>query len=160
MEKTFTAPLALIKMKGVIVGKIKNINVTEQYQRGDVRGLGTLVSQEKPIISIACSFSCSSYMISVKKLGTIDNPFAMRGAQTTEQFVNTLLTQDEGIDIYVLKKGAKTITNGIVTEASESVEFVIVSAFLTSQSFQIQEGQIAGSDLQGEYLNPVLASLN
>lgn len=159
MEKTFTAPLALIKMKGVIVGKIKNINVTEQYQRGDVRGLGTLVSQEKPIISIACSFSCSSYMISVKKLGTIDNPF-MRVAQTAEQFVNTLLTQDEGIDIYVLKKGAKTITNGIVTEASESVEFVIASAFLTSQSFQIQEGQIAGSDLQGEYLNPVLTSLN
>ena len=54
---------------------IKNIRVQENYQRGDVRGIGALISQEKPILGIQCSFSCSSYVISVAKLGTIDNPF-------------------------------------------------------------------------------------
>lgn len=160
-NKVLTAPLALIKIKGVTVGKIKNIRVQENYQRGDVRGIGALISQEKPILGIQCSFSCSSYVVSVKKLGTIDNPFVLRGATTTDQFVNTVLTQDNGVDIYVMKKGAKVISNtGIVTEASEENLFVIKNAFLTSNSFDIQEGQIAGSDLSGEYLEPILSAQN
>lgn len=158
--KVLTAPLALIKISGVTVGKIKNIRVQEQYQRGNVMGIGALISQEKPILGIQCSFTCSSYVISVKKLGTIDNPFVLRGATTTEQFVNTVLTQDNGVDIYIMKKGAKTLTNGIVTEASEENLFVIKNAFLTSQSFDIQEGQISGSDLSGEYLEPILNAQN
>ena len=139
MDKVLTAPLALIKIGGVTVGKIKNLRVQEQYQRGNVMGIGALISQEKPILGIQCSFTCSSYVISVKKLGSIDNPFVLRGASTTDQFVNTVLTQDNGVDIYIMKKGAKTIVNGIVTEASEENLFVIKNAFLTSQSFDIQE---------------------
>ena len=156
--KVLTAPLALIKIGGVTVGKIKNIRVQEQYQRGNVMGIGALISQEKPILGIQCSFSCSSYVVSIKKLGTIDNPFVTRGATTIDQFVNTVLTQDNGVDIYIMKKGAKTITNGIVTEASEENLFVIKNAFLTSQSFDIQEGQISGSDMSGEYLEPILSA--
>ena len=158
--KVLTAPLALIMIGGVTVGKIKNIRVQEQYQRGNVMGIGALISQEKPILGIQCSFTCSSYVISIKKLGTIDNPFVLRGATTTEQFVNTVLTQDNGVDIYIMKKGAKTLTNGIVTEASEENLFVIKNAFLTSQSFDIQEGQISGSDMSGEYLEPILSAQN
>lgn len=160
-SKVLTAPLAIIKIKGVTVGKIKNIRVQENYQRGDVRGIGALISQEKPILGIQCSFSCSSYVISVAKLGTIDNPFVLRGATTTDQFVNTVLTQDNGVDIYIMKKGAAVVSNtGIVTEASEENMFVIKNAFLTSNSFDIQEGQIAGSDLSGEYLEPILSAQN
>ena len=105
MDKVLTAPLALIKIGGVTVGKIKNLRVQEQYQRGNVMGIGALISQEKPILGIQCSFTCSSYVISVKKLGSIDNPFVLRGASTTDQFVNTVLTQDNGVDIYIMKKG-------------------------------------------------------
>lgn len=160
-SKVLTAPLAIIKIKGVTVGKIKNIRVQENYQRGDVRGIGALISQEKPILGIQCSFSCSSYVISVAKLGTIDNPFVLRGATTIDQFVNTVLTQDNGVDIYIMKKGAAVVSNtGIVTEASEENMFVIKNAFLTSNSFDIQEGQIAGSDLSGEYLEPILSAQN
>jgi len=158
MDKVLTAPLALIKIGGVTVGKIKNLRVQEQYQRGNVMGIGALISQEKPILGIQCSFTCSSYVVSVKKLGTIDNPFVLRGATTTDQFVNTVLTQDNGVDIYIMKKGAKVITNGIVTEASEENLFVIKNAFLTSQSFDVQEGQISGSDMSGEYLEPILSA--
>lgn len=160
MEKVLTAPLAIIKVKGQTVGKIKNLRVQEQYQRGEVRGLGALILQEVPILGIKCTFSCSSYVISIKKLGSIDNPFTLRGATTTDQFVNTVLTQDQGVDIYIMKKGAKTVVNGIVTEADETNLFVIKNAFLESQSFDIQEGQIAGSDLSGSYLEPILSASN
>ena len=158
MDKVLTAPLALIKINGVTVGKIKNIRLQEQFQRGNVMGIGALVSQEKPILAIQCSFSCSSYVISVKKLGTIDNPFILRGATTTDQFVNTILTQDAGVDIYLMKKNAKVVQNGIVTESGEEKLFVIKNAFLTSQTFDVQEGQISGSDMSGEYLEPVLSA--
>lgn len=156
--QVLTAPLAIIKIKGTVVGKIKNLRIQEQYQRGNVMGIGALISSEKPILGIQCTFSASSYVISVKKLGTIDNPFVIRGASTTDQFVNTVLLQDQGVDIYVMKKGAKVITNGIVTEATEENLFVIKNAFLTSNSFDIQEGQILGSDLSGEYLEPILSA--
>ena len=156
--QVLTAPLAIIKIKGTVVGKIKNLRIQEQYQRGNVMGIGALISSEKPILGIKCSFSASSYVVSVKKLGTIDNPFVIRGASTTEQFVNTVLMQDNGVDIYVMKKGAKVITNGIVTEATEENLFVIKNAFLTSNSFDLNEGQISGSDLSGEYLEPILSA--
>ena len=42
MDKVLTAPLALIKINGVTVGKIKNLRVQEQYQRGNVMGIGAL----------------------------------------------------------------------------------------------------------------------
>lgn len=156
--QVLTAPLAIIKIKGTVVGKIKNLRIQEQYQRGNVMGIGALISSEKPILGIQCSFSASFYVVSVKKLGTIDNPFVIRGASTTEQFVNTVLMQDNGVDIYVMKKGAKVITNGIVTEATEENLFVIKNAFLTSNSFDLNEGQISGSDLSGEYLEPILSA--
>lgn len=156
--QVLTAPLAIIKIKGTVVGKIKNLRIQEQYQRGNVMGIGALISSEKPILGIQCSFLASSYVVSVKKLGTIDNPFVIRGASTTEQFVNTVLMQDNGVDIYVMKKGAKVITNGIVTEATEENLFVIKNAFLTSNSFDLNEGQISGSDLSGEYLEPILSA--
>lgn len=158
MEKVLTAPLAIIKINSTTVGKIRNLRVQEQYQRGDVRGIGALISSEKPILGINCSFSASSYVISTKKLGTIDNPFIKRGVATQEQFVNTVLTQDNGVDIYIMKKGAKVIQDGVVTEATEENLFVIKNAFLTSQTFNIDEGQISGSDLQGEYLEPILSA--
>lgn len=156
--QVLTAPLAIIKIKGTVVGKIKNLRIQEQYQRGNVMGIGALISSEKPILGIQCSFSASFYVVSVKKLGTIDNPFVIRGASTTEQFVNTVLMQDNGVDIYIMKKGAKVITNGIVTEATEENLFVIKNAFLTSNSFDLNEGQISGSDLSGEYLEPILSA--
>lgn len=157
-QKVLTAPLALIKIGTTTVGKIRNIRLQEQFQRGDVRGIGVLISSEKPILAINCIFTCSSYVISISKLGTIDNPFVVRNAPTRDTFVNTVLLQDNGVDIYVFKKGAKQIENGIVKEIEEQDFLVIKNAFLDSQSFNIDEGQIAGSDLSGSYLDPAMIS--
>lgn len=156
-ENVLTAPLALVKIKGVTVGKIKNIRLQEQFQRGEVRGLGALLTSEVPILSISCTFNCDSYVISARKLGTIDNPFVIRGVSLKDQFVNTILLQEEGVDIYIMKKGAKTIVNGIVTEIEEKNFYVVKDAFMDSQSFDIQESQISGSSLGGRYLTPVMS---
>lgn len=155
--RVMTAPLAIIKIKGETVGKMKNIRVQEQYQRGSVRGLGSLLEKERPILAVACTFSADAYVVSTKKLGTIDNPFVLRGVQSTEQFVNTVLMQDLGVDIYIMKKNAKVIEDGIVTEGGEEGFLTIRDAFMESQSFDVQENQIAGQSVSGSYLTPILA---
>ena len=155
--RVMTAPLAVIKIGGQVVGKIKNIRIQEQYQRGSVRGIGSLLEKEKPILAVNCSFNADAYTISLKKLGTIDNPFVLRGVKSTEQFVNTVLMQDNGIDIYIMKKNATTVENGIVTEAGEEEFVVIRECYLESQSFDISEQNISGSQVSGTYINPCLA---
>ena len=92
----------------------------------------------------------------LKKLGTIDNPFVVRGAKTKDQFLNTVLLQDNGVDIHIMKKGAKTIENGIVIDTDEKDFLLVRNAFMDSQSFDIQESNISGSSLSGTYLDPVL----
>ena len=155
--RVMTAPLAILKIKGEVVGKMKNIRIQEQYQRGSIRGIGSLLEEERPILAVACSFNADAYVISTKKLGTADNPFVLRGVKSTEQFVNTILMQDNGIDIYIMKKMAATVKNGIVTEAGEEEFIVIKDCFMESQSFDLSEGQIAGTSVSGTYLTPVLA---
>ena len=161
-ERVLTAPLAIIKINGKAVGKIKNIRCQEQYQRQDVKGIGALISQEAPITGINCTFSCSAYTINLNKLGNVDNPFILRGASNAEVFTNTVLLQDFGVDIYIMKKGQKSVTvdntTKLVTSQEEGTFCVIRSAFLDSQNFDISEGSISGTDMSGRYLEPVIVS--
>ena len=132
-----TAPLAVIKIDGIAVGKIKNIRATENYQRGDVRGLGEITSQEKPALSFNGTFSMSWYTIDLKKLGTVKNPFINRVAGDINEWSNTFMLNETPIDIFIYKKGAKTTdeTTGIVTEIQEEDFAVIKNCFIDSQNF-------------------------
>jgi len=166
-EKVLTAPLAVIKViaadgTATTIGKIKNLRVSETFQRGDVKGIGQLVATEKPILAINCTFTASSYFIDIRKLGNISNPFLRRGVnQTLSSFVDTILLTDAGVNLYLYKKikgpDDQSATNGgIVTQTAEEPMGIIKNAFLDSQSFDISEGQIAGQDLSGTYLEPIL----
>ena len=109
-EKVLTAPLAVIKViaadgTATTIGKIKNLRVSETFQRGDVKGIGQLVATEKPILAINCTFTASSYFIDMRKLGNISNPFLRRGVnQTLSSFVDTILLTDAGVNLYLYKK--------------------------------------------------------
>lgn len=158
-EKVLTAPLAIININGQDVGKIKNFRASESYQRADVRGISELISQEKPITTIQCTFTASSYMIDLSKLGNIDNPFMRRiKGMTLKSFVDTILLTDSGVSIKLYRKTGTADSSGIVVRTKDNIELIgqIDNAFLDSQSFDISEGQISGSDLSGTYLSPIL----
>jgi hypothetical protein len=158
-DKTLTAPLAIIEIGGVAVGKIRSLRVTENVQRGDVKGVGTLISVEKPALAINCTFTASSYFVDIRKLGTIDNPFIRRGTgDSVEIFTNTLLLRDSGVNIHLYRKTEKTYDEAtkLVTETGKEKIGVIYNAYMDSQSFDINEGSISGSDLSGSYLDPIL----
>lgn len=156
-NKTLTAPLAEIYFGDAKVGKMKNIRVTENYQRADVRGISALVASEKPIIGITCSFTASAFMIDLTKFGTIENPFAIkRNGMNMKDFLNTILLSDNGVRIVLRKIKAGNTSNGVVTSTELETMGIINNAYIDSQSFDITEGQVSGQDISGSYLEPIL----
>jgi hypothetical protein len=51
-NKAFHAAIALIKVKGKVIGKIKNLRGNEQYNRIGVQGVGTIFESEAPVTKV------------------------------------------------------------------------------------------------------------
>ena len=63
---TFSGPLAIIKVNGQAIGKMKTVNYNENVNRGRVGGLGTLNPLEVPALAWDGTLSCDSYLIDFK----------------------------------------------------------------------------------------------
>ena len=62
-KRVMTAPLAIIQINSVTVGKMKNVRITENIRRGRVAGVGQLNPSELPALEWQGQMSCSSYTI-------------------------------------------------------------------------------------------------
>jgi len=156
-----TAPLATIKVNNVIIGKMKNVRVNESYQRGRVVGLGSLQASELPATGFTGTLNASFYVIDFDKHPFMDTAL-LRKTGITSGFVNTILLDEEGFDIDLIKKVPDLVNfpnggrdaNGIIQTKDEAFA-TVRKVFITSDSFDISEGQIAGRDGAFEYLDPV-----
>lgn len=157
-KKVMTAPLAIIQINSVTVGKMKNVRITESIRRGRVTGLGTLTPSELPALEWQGSLTCSSYTINFNLLANILKKGTFRNANSLEEWSNALLLQEDGLEIAILRKvkdGEIDAETGIVKSKYET--FAKVSgAFATREGFDIQEGQISGRDTEFEYTTPIL----
>ena len=153
-----TAPLAIIQINSVTVGKMKNVRVTEQIRRGRVTGLGTLTPSELPALEWSGSLTCSSYTINFNLLANVAKKGTFRNANSLDEWANAILLQEDGLEISILRKvkaGQIDTETGLVSSKYET--FAKVSgAFATREGFDIQEGQISGRDTEFEYLSPIL----
>lgn len=157
-EKVFTAPLAVIQINSVTVGKMKNVRITETIRRGRVSGLGRLNPDELPALEWSGSLSCSSYSINFNLLANKLKKGTYRNAGTIEEWANAILMQEDGLEIAILRKvkdGEIDLETGLVKTKYET--FAKVSgAFATREGFDVQEGQISGRDTEFEYTDPIL----
>lgn len=154
--RTFSAPKAFIKINNQVAGFVRNLTFSENIQRANVQGLGSLTLQEAPAVSYTCQWSVGQYFISfntpvfkemVKKFGTI------------EQIKNSLVLGDIAFDITVYSKTA-TATDGnskLVTEVDNTGQTIarLQGCLLNTQNFEISEGGISGYNVNGIYLEPV-----
>jgi len=157
-EKVLTAPLAVIKVNGIVVGKMKNIRIQENTRRGRVSGLGQLTPDELPALEWSGTLSCSFYTITFKKSSI---PSAtIREVNTVEEFVDTVLLQENGVQVDIMKKVKDSVdpNTGIITPKFE-IFASIKGCFSTREGFDIQEGQISGKDNDFEYTTPILFPL-
>lgn len=154
--RTFSAPKAFIKINNQVAGFVRNLTFSENIQRANVQGLGSLTLQEAPAVSYTCQWRVSQYFISfntpvfkemLKKFGTI------------AQIKNSLVLGDIAFDITVYSKTA-TSTDGnskLVTEVDNTGQTIarLQGCLLNTQNFEITEGGISGYDVSGIYLEPV-----
>lgn len=154
--KTLTAPLAIIKVKGVTIGKMKDIRITETFRRGRVSGIGELTAQELPVQEFNGTLTAGFYEVDFTKTGI---PGALnRNVSSVEQFVDNILLDDSGVDITIYKKVVASETNGIKKSGIEP-HLTIRNAFIDRDSMDLSEGQIAGHNQDFTYTDPVLKPL-
>jgi hypothetical protein len=156
MAEVFTAPLAIIKVNGKPIGLMKSIRANEQFQLGEVKGIGRLTPKELPCTSWNGSLQCDFYLINLNTTGL---PGALnRKTTTVEAFINNILLRPEGVDLEIMRKveGVKD-SNGNITANYEPFA-QIIGLVLESDSFDIGEGQISGRNQSFKYLNPVIGT--
>ena len=157
-QRVMTAPLAIIKINSVAVGKMKNLRITETIRRGRVTGLGRLNPSELPALEWQGSLSCSSYTINFNLLMNKSQLGTFRNAQDVEMWATAILLQEAGLEISIQRKvKSKEIDaeTGMVEVKYETFAKVN-GAFASREGFDIQEGQISGRDTEFEYLEPIL----
>lgn len=158
-SKVFTAPLAVIKIDGIPIGKLKDIRISETFNRSTVRGIGRLNGDESVALTWDGTLSCSAYLIDFAYSMNVltDSGVLQRRVQTIEDFVNTVLLNENGVTFDILRKVKDTqnATNGVVTPKYE-VFASVGPAFLTREGMNIAESQISGRDAEFVYLNPVI----
>lgn len=157
-DRVMTAPLALIKINGKTVGKMKNIRITEQIRRGRVTGLGRLNPSELPALEWSGSLSCSSYSINFNLLANKENKGTFRNAGTVDAWANAVLLQEAGLEIAILQKVKKSEPDAItgLLETEYKTFAKVAGAFANREGFDVQEGQISGRDTEFEYIDPIL----
>ena len=152
----YTAPKAYIKIDNEVAGYVRNLNFSENVQRANVQGLGSLKLQEAPAVVYTCQWSVSQYFISfntpimqkmLKKFGSI------------AEIKNSLVLGDIAFDITMYAKtvASEDANSKLVTEVDNTGNTIarLQGCLVNSQSFQLQEGGIAGTDINGIYLEPI-----
>ena len=157
-KRVMTAPLAIIQINSVTVGKMKNVRITENIRRGRVAGVGQLNPSELPALEWQGQMSCSSYTINFNLLANKLKKGTFRNAGSLESWANSILLQEDGLEIALLRKvkdGEIDADTGLVATKYENFAKVN-GAFATREGFDLQEGQISGRDTDFEYLEPIL----
>ena len=157
-KRVMTAPLAIIQINSVTVGKMKNVRITENIRRGRVAGGGQLNPSELPALEWQGQMSCSSYTINFNLLANKLKKGTFRNAGSLESWANAILLQEDGLEIALLRKvkdGEIDADTGLVATKYENFAKVN-GAFATREGFDLQEGQISGRDTDFEYLEPIL----
>lgn len=154
--RVFTAPKAFIKIDNEVAGYVRNLTFSENVQRANVQGLGSLTYQEAPPVAYTCQWSVSQYFISfntpimkkmLKKFGSI------------AEIKNSLVLGDIAFDITVYAKtvSSEDAATKLVTEVDNTGETIarLQGCLLNAQSFSVQEAGLAGTDISGIYLEPI-----
>lgn len=152
-----SSPLAIIKVNGVAVGKMKSIQCTETIRRQKVTGIGTLIASEYAALDYNCTLNCGFFMIDLRKEGFTGA--LNRRVQSVQEFEDTILLSNNGIQVDILRKVADTVTPAGVIIPKLEVFASIRGCFINRESFDISEGQISGRNCDFDYTTPILFPL-
>jgi hypothetical protein len=157
-NKVMTAPLAVLKVGNTPIAKCRSIRVTESFRLDDVTEMGRITPDQFVITKWDGSCSIGFFMLELKNQAIPGS--ILRNVQTPDQFVDTLILNDSGVqlDIYRKVKDVRDPQTGIITPKL-SLFASIGGMFATREGFDITDGAISGRDLEFRYLSPILFSV-
>ncbi len=154
-----TGALALIRVKGKVVGKMKDISYQENINRVEVGGLGTIFTEEAPVVKFSASLTCGSYFIDFRNSGipgAIKRDIANIKSQvlTTQPSVEDNLVLDpNGVQVDIFSKVADVLNpDGSIKPALKPIA-IIPNCLIESNSLNISEGQASGLNQTFKVLN-------
>lgn len=157
-EKVLTAPIAIVKVDGITVGKMRNITCTETFRRGRVSGLGELTPQELPATEWNGTMSCEFYEVDFRKTGIPEG--IKRRAGSLQEFVDNVLLQEEGVDVTIFKKVQDGVDPQTGLLRSRLVKHATIKGcFIDREGLNVAEGQISSHNQDFTYVNPILFAI-
>lgn len=170
-EPVLTGALAIIKVQtpsGLeTVGLMRNVRVNENTRRVPIRGLGSILPKEAPVVEWAGSISCSFWEINYEKSG-IKNAIRrdvglgnagsqIAGGINTPNFEDQLVLDPDGVQINIFKKLSDVIDPNTQLINPKAVPYAIVGrCLIESDNITIDEGNVSGRDQTFLFLDPVL----
>lgn len=150
-----TGALAIVRVNGEPIGKLRNVRATENFRRVGIRGLGTTIEDEAPIVEWTGSVQCSFYEINFQSTGVTNA--VRRDVQTKQEFEDNLLLDIEGVQIDIFKKIEDFVDPATgLRRAGVEPYAIIKRVLIESDSFDISEGTVSGHDQSFKYLEPLL----
>lgn len=163
MAQVLTGALAIIRVNGVAIGKMKNVRVSETINRGRVSGIGELTPQELPAQQWNGTLNCSFYSIEFKKDGIAGFdalPFDVgvtRTAASVAAWVEHVILQEQGVNVDIYKKVKDAVsTEGLHVNNTPQPFARIEGLHLDRDSFDITENGISGRDQDFTFTNPIV----
>jgi len=161
-NKVLTGAIALIKVQGEVIGKMKSVRCQENMRRVAVRGIGTILPSEQAVIEWEGSLSCDFMEIRFEETGiknAIRRIFPNIASQVlngNSSFEDQLVLDTDGVQIDIFKKVTDVIDplTGIIKPKLKPYA-IVKNCLIESDSFDINEGSIAGHSQTFKYLVPL-----
>lgn len=154
-DKVYTGAIAIIKRYGKAVGHMRDVTVNENFQRAEVKQLGSILPLEKPVVGWAGSLSCGFYFIDFVKSGIPDA--VKRQVQNNGEFENNIVLDHDGVQIDLYKRLKDVIdpeTKKITPK--EAPVCTVRRALIESDNLTVSEGGVSGKNQSFSFLDPVI----
>ena len=154
-NEVITGALGIIKVKGRAIGKMRSIRVNENMRRVPIRGLGTILPKEMPIVEWAGTLQCDFFNIDFTKSQI---PGAVkRILQTVQQFEDNILLDDDyllQVDIYRKIKDIIDASGNIIPKITPYAR--ISGLVINAENFDLTDGQVSNRNQSFDYIYPII----
>lgn len=161
-DRVIHGSIALIKVGGITIGKMRSISAQENYQRIDVQGLGTIFTQEAPVVKFTGTLTCDFMSISFANegiRGAIRRDLPNLASRIFEGEISLedqlSIDSDTGVQVDVFKK-IEDLVNPDGTIKPKAVPYAVIqNCMIESDSFNISEGTVGGKNQSFRFLKPI-----
>ncbi len=161
-DKVLTGAIALIKVKGDVVGLMRTVSLNETFRRIPVRGIGTVLPSEQAVTEWDGTLTCDFMMIDLKRSGipgAIRRDFTSVASQVATggvSFEDQLILDVDGVQVDLFKKVKDVIgSDGKIKPKLKPIA-TVKRALIDNDSMDVNEGNVSTRRQSFKYLDAVL----